>query len=75
MLVVLMATTYIVQAQTLQQVAKRSLAQDLLSKRGCSNLGGPCQRSRHCCNNPGSAYTGTAPRCDYDEGICVLRQK
>lgn len=74
-LVVLIATIYMAQAATLQQVAKKSLAQHLLSKRDCSDLGGPCQRSRHCCDYPGSAYVGVAPRCDYADGICVLRQR
>jgi hypothetical protein len=74
-LVVLVAIAYMAQAAAIQQLDERDFLQYLLNKRGCSDIGDPCTRSRDCCGNRGSAYEGIAARCDYGNGICVLREK
>jgi hypothetical protein len=73
-LVVWVATAYMVQAAAMYQVDKRDLRQYLLHKRQCSDLGEPCNRSRDCCNYAGHNL-GIGPCCDYENGVCVLRQK
>lgn len=72
---VLLATCYMTQAASFQRMNERDLLQYLLAKRSCSKIGGPCTRSKDCCDNPGSGYEGPAPRCDYEEGVCVIREK
>jgi len=75
-LVILVVTGYMVQAAAIQKMDERALLQYLLNNmRGCSDIGDPCTRSRDCCGNPGSAYEGPAPRCDYDKGVCAVREK
>ncbi len=74
-LVILVGTGYMIQAASIQKMDERALLQYLLNMRGCSDIGDPCTRSRDCCGNPGSAYEGPAPRCDYDKGVCAVREK
>ncbi len=74
-LVILVATGYMVQAASIQQMDERALLRYLLNKRDCSEIGGPCTRSRDCCGYLGSGYEGAAPRCDYGAGVCAVREK
>jgi len=74
-LVILVATGYMAQAASIQQMDERALLRYLLNKRDCSEIGGPCTRSRECCDYPGASYVGAAPRCDYEKGACAVREK
>ena len=70
-LVVLLVTAYMVDAASMN---KRDARQHLSDKRHCSELGGYCFKNRHCCGDPGYEPV-IGPRCDYENHVCVLRQK
>jgi len=74
-LIILVATGYMAQAASIQQMEERNWFTDLFKSHHCSKIGEYCKKSRDCCGHVSSGTEGPAPRCDYNNRRCVVRQK